>query len=222
MQNYIQTAEPLVPESIAFEVEGGAEKLQSHKSPGTDQIPAELIEAGRRTIRSELHKLFNSIWNNKELQQWKELIIVHIHKKGDETDCGNYRGLSLLPITYKILTNILLWKWTPYAEEIIGNQCQFQRNRSNTDHIFCIRQIREKKWEYNEAVHQLFKDFKKAHSSVRRDVLFDILNVFCIPIKPVRLMKICLDEIYSSIVGKQLSDIFPIKDHLKQGDALSP
>jgi len=71
-------------------------------------------------------------------------------------------------------------------------------------------------------VHQLFKDFKKAHSSVRRDVLFDILNVFCIPIKPVRLMKICLDEIYSSIVGKQLSDIFPIKDHLKQGDALSP
>jgi hypothetical protein len=37
------------------------------------------------------------------------------------------------------------------------------RNRSTTDHIFCIRQILEKKLEYNEAVHQLFIDFKKAY-----------------------------------------------------------
>jgi hypothetical protein len=35
--------------------------------------------------------------------------------------------------------------------------------------MFCIRQILEKKWEYNEAVHQLFIDFKKAHDSVRRE-----------------------------------------------------
>jgi hypothetical protein len=44
-------------------------------------------------------------------------------------------------------------------------------NRSTTDHIFCIRQILEKKLEYNEAVHQLFIDFKKAYDSVRREVL---------------------------------------------------
>jgi len=37
---------------------------------------------------------------------------------------------------------------TEYAEEIIGDhQCVFQSNRSTTDHIFCIRQILEKKWE---------------------------------------------------------------------------
>ena len=48
-------------------------------------------------------------------------------------------------------------------------------NRSTTDHIFCIRQILEKKWEYNEAVHQLFIDFKKACDSVRREVLYNIL-----------------------------------------------
>jgi hypothetical protein len=97
-----------VPESIAFEVEWGAEKLKRHKSPGIDQIPTELIEAGCWTIHSEVHKLINSVWNNEELQQWKELIIVHIQKKGDETDCSNYRGLTLLPTTHKILTNILL------------------------------------------------------------------------------------------------------------------
>jgi len=72
-------------------------------------------------------------------------------------------------------------------------------------------------------VHQLFIDFKKAHSSVRREVFFNILNEFGIPIKPVRLTKMCLNEIYSRVrVGKQLSDIFPIKNRLKQRDALSP
>ena len=46
--------------------------------------------------------------------------------------------------------------------EIIGDhQCGFRRNRSTTDRMFCIRQILEKKWEYNEAVHQLFIDFEK-------------------------------------------------------------
>jgi hypothetical protein len=41
--------------------------------------------------------------------------------------------------------------------------------RSTTDHIFCIHQMLEKKWEYNEAVHQLFKDFKKACDSVKKE-----------------------------------------------------
>jgi len=78
--------------------------------------------------------------------------------------------------TYKVLYNILLSGLTSYTEEVIGDhQCGFRRNRSTTDHTFCIRQILEKKWEYNEAVHQLFIDFKKAYDSVRREVLYNIL-----------------------------------------------
>ena len=53
----IQTAEPLVPEPSAFEIELAIERLKSHKSPGADQIPAELIKAGGRTIRSDIHNL---------------------------------------------------------------------------------------------------------------------------------------------------------------------
>ena len=123
----IHTAEPLVPEPCAFEVELAIEKLRSHKSPGIDQIPAELIKAGGRTIRQEIHKLTASIWSKEELpEEWKESIIVPIHKKGDKTDCSNYRGISLLPTTYKILSSILLSKLTPYAEDIIGDQqCGF-------------------------------------------------------------------------------------------------
>jgi hypothetical protein len=76
-----------------------------------------------------------------------------ISEKGDKIDC-NYRGISLLSTTYKIVSNILLSSLTPYIEEIIGDhQCGLQCNRSTTHHIFCIHQILEKKWEYKEAVH---------------------------------------------------------------------
>jgi hypothetical protein len=114
-------------------------------------------------LLSAIHKLIDSIWNKEQLpDQWKESIIVPIHKKGGKTDCNNYRGTSLLSTSYKILSNILLSRLIPYVDEIIGDhQCGFRRNRSTTDQIFCIRQILEKKREYNETVQQLFIDFKK-------------------------------------------------------------
>ena len=82
-----------------------------------------------------------------------------IHKEGDRMDCNNYRGLSLLSTSYKILSNILLSRMTPYANKFIGEyQCGFRRNRSSIHHIFSIQQILEKKWEYNKDVCQLFID----------------------------------------------------------------
>ena len=56
-----------MPEPSAFKVELVIEKLKRHKSPGIDQIPAELIKAGGRTICYEIHKHFNSVWNMEEL-----------------------------------------------------------------------------------------------------------------------------------------------------------
>jgi len=129
-----------------------------------------------------------------------------------------------LPTTYTILSNILLSRLIPYAKEIIGDyQSGFRHNRSTIDHIFCIRQILEKKWEYDEEVHQLFIDFKKAYYSVRSEVLYKILIEFGILKKLVRLVKMSLTETYSKVrVGKNVSDRFPLRNGLKQGDALSP
>jgi hypothetical protein len=74
---------------------------------------------------------------------------------------------------------------------------------------FYVHQILEKKWEYNGTVHQLCMDFS-------------ILIEFVLPMKLVVLIKMCLNEIYSTVhVGKNLSDRFPIQNGLKQGDALS-
>jgi hypothetical protein len=71
-------------------------------------------------------------------------------------------------------------------------------------------------------VYKLLIDFKIAYDSVRREVLYNILIESGIPMKLVRIIKLCLNETYSRVrVGKNLSDIFPITTGLKQGDVLS-
>ena len=70
-------------------------------------------------------------------------------------------------------------------------------------------------------MHQLFIGLKKVYDSDRKTVLFNILNVFGISMKLVRLIKMCLNETYSrDRVRKHLSGMFPIKNHLKHGDGL--
>jgi hypothetical protein len=94
------------------------------------------------------------------------------------------------------------------VDEIVGvNQCGFRHNRS----FAFVRYWKRR--EYNDTVHWLFVDFKKAHDSVRREVLYNILMKFGEPMKQVRLIKMCLNESYSKVrIGKYLSDNFFIQN----------
>jgi hypothetical protein len=77
----IHMAESLVLEPSLVEVEIGIRKLKSYISPGTDQIPAKLIEVDGETLCSNIHRLICSIWNKEELpQQQKESILYQFIK----------------------------------------------------------------------------------------------------------------------------------------------
>jgi hypothetical protein len=99
-------------------------KSKKYKSPGTNQIEAELIQAGSEILPSAIHKLINSIWNKEELpDQWNESITLQVHKRNDKTDSNNYREISRLSTSYKIIED---------------HQCGFRCNRSTTDQIFAF------------------------------------------------------------------------------------
>jgi cyclophilin family peptidyl-prolyl cis-trans isomerase len=75
--------------------------------------------------------------------------------------------------------------------------------------------------EENES--QIFIDFKKTYDSVRREVLYNILIEFGVPIKVVRLIKMCSHETYNKVcIGKHLYDNFPIQSGPKHRDDLLP
>jgi hypothetical protein len=86
------------------------------------------------------------IWNKEELlHQWNQPTVIPIYKRSDENECSNYCSISLPSTSYKIISNILLFRLTPYADEITGDhQCVFQHNRSTNDQIFYIWLILEK------------------------------------------------------------------------------
>jgi hypothetical protein len=75
----VHTAEQLVPGPSYLEVEIAIAKLKKYKSPCSDEIPVELIQAGGKTLMSEIHNLINSVWNKEELpDEWKESIIIPV------------------------------------------------------------------------------------------------------------------------------------------------
>ena len=126
----MHTREPLVPEPSAL-IELAIQKLKSLKSTSIDQIPSEMVKAGGKTIRPNIHKIINSIWNKEELSEdWKESITLPMYNKDDKTDGSNYTGISLLSTTY--VNKILLSSLTPYAGKIIGDhQCGFRRKTTS-------------------------------------------------------------------------------------------
>jgi hypothetical protein len=132
-----------------LQVEIAIEKLKKYKSPGSDHILAELIQAGGKMLLSVIHKLINSILNKEELpDQWKESISVPIHKKSDKTDCNNYRGISMLSNSYKIISNILLSRLGLYVDKIIGiiSVCSDMR-----DQLLIRFSASVKHWRKNES-----------------------------------------------------------------------
>ena len=111
-------------------------------------------------------------------EEWKETIIVPIHKRGDRDRCEKYKGIALGNSAYKILSNIILGKIKPYVEKVRGNyQNGFRDGRYVIDNIFALKIINKKIWKYNQSVQYLFINFQKAYDSIHRDTLWECMNL---------------------------------------------
>ena len=145
--------------------------LKDGKAPGGDGIPAEVWKRGGDNLLSRLHQLITNAWEvDSAPQAWNDASIVTIFKKGDQTDCGNYRGISLLSMTGRIFARILLNRLPTHItpEVVPETQCGFRCNRSTVDMIFCLRQLQEKCIEQDRPLYKVFVDLSKAFDTVGR------------------------------------------------------
>jgi hypothetical protein len=143
---------------------------------------------------NRIYELVRQIWEEERIPtEWKETIIVPIHKREHRDKCENYKGIALGKAAYKILSNITLEKIKPYIERIIGAyQNGFRDGRSVIDNISAFKIINEKIWEYNQSVQYLLIDFRKAYDSVHRDTLRKCMEEFKIPTKLMSMCKTCV------------------------------
>ncbi|KAI5715018.1 hypothetical protein M8J77_009060 [Diaphorina citri] len=214
-----------IEEPTLREVKDAIDNMKNGKSPGEDGIPVEIFKYGGEGIKRYIHKLIILIWRKETIpKEWNEAVVVPLHKKGDKLECNNYRGISLLNTTYKILSKIILKRLKRYENEIIGDhQAGFVKERSTVDQIFAFKEIVSKYWEYNQEVHALFIDFKKAYDCIRRDYIWKTMSEFGIPKKLIELCKICVVNSKAKVrVEGEYTETFLVNTGVRQGDGISP
>ena len=116
-------------------------------------------------------------------QQWKEAIIMVLHKKKDRTECGNYRGISLVAHAGEIQLKILARRLSEYYERVgilPEEECGFRPNRSTTGMTFVIRRSQELARKKRIPLYVCFIDLTKAYDSVDRTLLWTVCVCVCI------------------------------------------
>ena len=200
--------------------------LKDGKTPGGDGIPAEVWKYGGANLSNRLHRWIIKVWEEGHVpQSWKDANIVTIYKKGDRTECGNYRGISLLSAAGKIFARILLNRLSIHItpEVVPETQCGFRSNRSTVDMIFCLRQLQEKCIEQDRPLYIVFVDFTKAFDTVGRTGLWQLLRKYRCPEKFTTM----IESLHTGMMvnvrnGGEVSDTFAITNGVKQGCVLAP
>ena len=134
------------------EVEIAVASPKKGKSAGVDDIPAELVQAGGETMIEVLTEICNRIWRTGEWPTpWTQSLIITLPKKGNLQLCQNYRTISLISHSSKVMLKGILNRLKPQVEEIIAEeQAGFRAERSTTEQIFNLRILCEKKKRQTE------------------------------------------------------------------------
>ncbi|CAG2205267.1 unnamed protein product [Mytilus edulis] len=105
------------------EIKAAIKKLKNNKAPGVDGIPAEVLKSDINLNVNILRDLLNEIWEKEILPtQWKDGIIIKLQKKGNLTDCNNWRGITLLSVPGKILCRIILERIKDKIDSILREE----------------------------------------------------------------------------------------------------
>ena len=181
------------------------ERLKHNKSPGPDGICGEAIQAGGEKLAKQLTKLLNKILQHKKLTvEGSKSIVVVLPKKRDLMECSNYRTLSLLNHTCKVLLLI-------------------RRERSTTQQILILRLLAEKASRKNRKIYNCFVDFCKAFDTIIHDLIWATLRSYGIEEGLIDLLKMIYSDAKAAVrIGGNLGEWFHQEKGTRQEDPISP
>ena len=207
------------------EIEEAIKKLKKGKSPGVDNIPGELIQAGGDFMTTALLHICNKIFIKKTWpENWTKSLVITLPKKGDLKLCNNYRTLSLISHPSKVLLRVILNRLKHQASEIISEeQAGFMSGRSTAEQIFNLRMIIEKYQEHQQELYHVFIDFKKAFDRVWHQALWATMHKFNIDQNLIALIQELYNHATSSVyLDGDIGEWFRTTVGVRQGCLLSP
>ena len=207
------------------EVEIAVASLKKGKSAGVDNIPAELVQAGGEIMIDVLTEICNRIWRTGEWPTpWTQSLIITLPKKGNLQLCQNYRTISLISHSSKVMLKVILNRLKPQAEEIIAEeQAGFRAGRSTTEQIFNLRILCEKYLQHQQNLYHVFIDFKKAFDRVWHAALWATMRKYNISANLVRTIEQLYDKATSAVqMNGSIGEWFRTTVGVRQGCLLSP
>ena len=177
---------PLDDVPSRYKVKEAIRALANRKAVGPGGLPAELLKvlADKEELNTlgKFHDVIVAVWRGGDVpQQWKYAPIKVLHKKRYRTECGNYRGIPLVAHAVKVLHEVIAGRLSDYCgrENILPEeQCGFRPQRSTVDMMFAVRRLQELARKKDTPLYLCFVDLTKAHDSVDRTLLWDVLARF--------------------------------------------
>ena len=176
-------------------------------------------------MKEFLLKIMQKVWETECIPtEWEENIIIPLHKKGDTTNCENYRAICLSSVVSKLYTRIREKRLRIEIEtRMEEEQAAFRPNRQTQDHIFSIRCYAEKALDKNKSVYLALLDLTSAFDIVPKQEIWKALEEMRVTDK----LRRAIQSVYKTVKGRvricgDTSDIFYMSKGLKQGDSLSP
>ena len=201
------------------------------KAVGPGGFPLELLKLGLQqdqAILLELHRLTTLIWREGKVpQQWKDVVIAIFHKKDNQTECGNYRGISLVPHGGKVLLKDVARRLGPYCETkglLPDEQYGFRPDRSTIDIMFSLRRLQEIRRKAGASFFMCFIDLQKAYESVDCTLLWQVVTRIGVPPQMIAVIQQFHDGMRAWVRPGDVicSDWFEVEQGLQQGCVISP
>ena len=127
------------------EVEKALKSMKFGKSVGPDEVSAELLKLGAESVICVMHRIVVGVWKTgKWPADWTMSTFVLLFKKGDPTVCANYRTISLISHSSKVLLKVILERMRSKVEsETAEEQAGFRPGRGIHNHLCSLRLITE-------------------------------------------------------------------------------
>jgi len=207
------------------EVQTAIRALKRNKSPGSDKISAEMLQAGGEPLARQIYQLCNKAWHEGTIpEEWGKSILVPIPKKGDLSNCSNYRTISLINHTGKVLLTVLLNRLKSYLDPYLSEeQAGFRKDRSTVHQILVLRLLAEKAKRQGKKIYNCFIDFQKAFDTIKHKIIWAMLKSYGVETKIITLLQNIYEKSQSAVrIGNDYGEWFQTDVGTRQGDPLSP
>lgn len=211
------------PKNLESEVRYSIDCLKNGKSPGHDDIYAEVL---KQTDIKQLTYLFNVIYDSGQIpQDWLKSTFIAIPKKTNPKNCGDHRLISLMSHALKAFLRVIHSRIYRKCEEMSGDtQFGFIKGLGTREALFSVKLLVQKCYDQRQDVFICFIDYQRAFDNVKHEPLMERLQEIGVDGKDIRIIK----ELYWQqsaeirIDGDRTTETFSVLKGVRQGCVLSP